>query len=167
MSTINWLSARARGARVLVVGAEAEPLESLIAGEETQVTRAASLAEPAFEQGAFDTVVLESLPPELELAEHLAEALRLLNGADGALVLAAPVGASEDGGSPGASLASTLQSLAESFAIERIEPLEGHLGVVARPRTGGTDEGLPGGWTAVLDAVEHQLTVLEKRFAIE
>jgi spore maturation protein CgeB len=165
MSTVNWLSARVRGARVLVVGADAEPLESLIAGNETEVTRTPSLAEGEFEPGAFDTVVLEELPAKSDLGEQLTEARRLLDGTGGALVLAAPVGATDDGA--GASLASTLESVNEAFAIERIEPLEGHLGVVARPRTGDADEGLPGGWAGVLEAVEHQLTILEKRYAIE
>ena len=166
MSTTNWLSARVRGARVLLVGGGAEPVEDLISGGEAEIRRTARLAGAGLEPG-FDTIVMHELPRPADLAAELAEARRVLNGAGGALVLAAPVGAREDGSGAEVSLAVTLESLSESFAIERIEPLEGHLGVVATPRSGSDEDASSDSWAGALEALEHQLNVVEKRREIE
>ena len=193
---VNWLSGRAQGERVLVVGSRGGRLPVLIARDGKQVTgleadpdlaaeadrRVASEEQSVRarirtlggstdalpgEPGSFDCVVLGEAPRE-GVAAVLGEARRVLPGDGGVLVLALPVGLGDDDGAhPGASLVSVLEALVESFAVERIEPLEGSLGIVARPLVEEERAGAGTNWVPVVEAVEQQVAMIESRLHIE
>ena len=73
----------------------------------------------------------------------------------------------DDGAHPGASLVLVLESLVESFAVERIEPLEGSLGIVARPLGAEQRAGAGTDWVPIVEAVEQQVAMIESRFETE